>query len=400
MEADTRVAYVVGTYPSTSETFIRTELRLVSARGIRPQVCALERGREANGGDECAAPDIVRPHAACCLGLSFLYGMEGTLRERVRQAAAAWFAEKLGGDPPSHVHAHFLGAPTEVGYALSAMLGVSFSFACHGGDVYTAGNPTAWEHAAVHGAQFVVACSEYMKRQLVSERGYPPAKVVRVYHGVDLAAIPQRDPGAAGRRGLVIGAVGRLVPKKGFDVLLRAAAPLVRERHAEVVIVGDGPERGRLMDLIVELRLGLAARLVGARPWRETLRTMSGFSVLAAPSVEAPDGDRDGLPNVLLEAGAMGVPVVASRIAAIPELVTDGVTGRLVEPGDVTALTDALVEIDEAPDAAAARADALREEVKSKWAAEQSAAWLAGEFATAAAHHVPATRVLPTGVTG
>lgn len=334
---------------------------------------------------EMARDACFRPSRLGCLGLSLLYGISGSARDRARGAAAAHFAERLVNDPPEHVHAHFLGAPTEVGYALAEMLGTSFTFACHAADVFAADRPTALEHAAVHRAYAVVACTEYLRRHLVDKRGYPGGKVRLIRHGVDLSVIDAIARPEDGARPRVIGALGRLVPKKGFPVLLEAAKPLLGELDAELHIVGDGPQRARLEQQAADLGIAERVRFLGARPWHAALELLAGFSVLAIPSVKTEGGDMDGLPNVALEAGALGVPIVASHLGGIPELVSDGKTGWLVSPGKAGPLAKALRAALGQREEAARRAARMEELVRGSWDARGSAAATAALFTEAEA---------------
>jgi glycosyltransferase involved in cell wall biosynthesis len=338
-----RVVYVLGTFPKPSETFILTEMDLLAQREVQPMVAALERGPDVE--DERALrllPEaLFRPPRALCLLQSLLYGIGGDARARLHGAAGAWLAERLSPAGPIHVHAHFLGAPTCVGHAVARMLGVSFTFSCHASDVFTAGEPDPMEHAAVHDAHAIVACTDHLREHLVEKRGYPEEKVITIHHGVDLSRIPPLDPGKA-QGEAIIGAVGRLVPKKGFDVLLRAAAPLVKDGAARIRIIGEGPEGPRLRELAEALEIQGSVEFMGRLPWSDTLDAMADFTVLAMPSVRTEEGDMDGIPNVILEAGALGVPVVASKLSGIPELVEEGKSGILVPSGDEKGLRRAL----------------------------------------------------------
>jgi len=388
MAPESAVAYVVGGFPAPTETFVLTEMSLLGAHGFEPVVCALERGPDI--GDERTAPLLrtarFRPSRYACVALSLLYGVGGSVQRRVRGAAAGYFAERLLRRRPVHVHAHFLGACVEVGHSLASMLGVSFSYSCHASDVLTAGPPTPEEHAAVHDAHRIVACTEYIRNRLLLDRGYPPNKVVRIPHGIDLSLLPEPADPSPGGPG-VIGAVGRLVPKKGFDVLLKAAAPILRKKRAgvELRVIGDGPERDRLETLAASLGVAEHVRFLGTLPWRKTLAEIREFAVLAAPSVQAEDGDTDGLPNVVLEAGALRVPVVASELAGIPELVRSGETGMLVPPGEVEPLQQALRAALGNREAAGRLAGAMREEIARSWSAAESAAGIASLFSQAVA---------------
>lgn len=387
MDPSARIAYVLGSFPSPSETFILTEMSLLRERGIEPLVVALERGPDV-GDDRVAALEAAaryRPARWVCVLQSLFYGIGGDARARLHGAAAARFAEQLASLTPTHVHAHFMGAPTLVGHAMARMMGLSFTFSCHASDVFTAGDPTPEEHAAVYDAHAIIACSEYLRKHLIERRGYPREKVITIHHGIDLSRVPERAAPTDSTEPVLV-AVGRLVPKKGFDVLLRAAAPMLKQDRIALRIVGEGPEGTRLRALAVDLGVLDRVEFLGRLTWEDTLRTIAESSALIAPSVMAEDGDMDGIPNVLLEAGALGVPVIASRLSGIPELVEDGKTGLLTASGDEGALGKALRRVADSADLRAQLGGASRERIRRKWSAADSVGQIAGLFREAAAH--------------
>jgi glycosyltransferase involved in cell wall biosynthesis len=172
--------------------------------------------------------------------------------------------------------------------------------------------------------------------------GVPADRCVLVVNGIDTAAYTRRVPVEEAKRRLgvpasrfVIGAVGRLSAEKGFDLLLRAAAQLLKAgRDLEVRLIGDGDQEQELRRLIAELGWPERMHLLGYRP--DLVPLYEAMDVFVLSSV------REGLPNVLLEALALEVPVVATRIAGVPRLIRDGQTGLLVEPGALSELTAAL----------------------------------------------------------
>jgi glycosyltransferase involved in cell wall biosynthesis len=180
-----------------------------------------------------------------------------------------------------------------------------------------------------HGTLFL-AVSEAVRRAAL-ERGFPPERTVTHYLGVDLARFAsegEREPG------LVLH-VGRLVEKKGTGVLLDAVARLPQAR---LVVIGEGPLRPALQRRAAAH--GDRVRFLGSLPEEEVARWMRRASLLAAPSITARDGDAEGLPTVVVEAAASGLPVVATRHSGIPEAVTDAETGFLVPERDAEALAD------------------------------------------------------------
>jgi glycosyltransferase involved in cell wall biosynthesis len=195
------------------------------------------------------------------------------------------------------------------------------------------------------------------------------------YHGLDARrfAAPRRLPGPDGRdpaRPVRLLGVARLVPKKGIETLLEALALLSAEVHWRYEHIGGGPLRERLAGAAA--RLGLAERIVwrGALPQDQVLDAYRRADLFVLASRIAPDGDRDGLPNVLLEASAAGLAVVASRVAAVTELIDDGANGYLVPPEDPSALARALAALVEDPVARLRLGRAGRRRVLERFAPE------------------------------
>jgi glycosyltransferase involved in cell wall biosynthesis len=190
-----------------------------------------------------------------------------------------------------------------------------------------------------YGALFI-AVSEFTRGKML-ERGWPEEKIVVHYIGVDTAFF---RPDPAVTRDPVVLFVGRLIEKKGATHLITAMRDVqARVPEAELVLIGHGSRRAQLERQASES--GVRARFLGELPPEEVRGWMKRAQVLCAPSVTASNGDSEGLPTVIVEAQAMGLPVVASISAGIPEIVADGVTGFLGREGDVTALTAQLLTV-------------------------------------------------------
>jgi glycosyltransferase involved in cell wall biosynthesis len=253
----------------------------------------------------------------------------------------------------AHLHAHFAHRTTTVTWLAAMLLGLPFSFTGHAKDIYRGAlNPAGLLARKTAAASFVVTCTAANRDHLRAVD--PRARVELVHHGLnsDFAALltapaPARVPPA---RFTVIG-VGRLVPKKGFDVLVEAVGDLrARGLDARLVIAGeDGEETPRIRDLV--RRLGLDAHVEWAGPvtQEQLLAQYRAASVMALACRVVADGDRDGIPNVLVEAMAAGLPVVSTTVSGIPELIVDGHTGLLVPPDDPPALADALLRLAKDP---------------------------------------------------
>ncbi len=250
--------------------------------------------------------------------------------------ATRWRRRGIG-----HIHAHWAHTATAVAMHAAALLGVGFSFTGHANDLFV---HRVGLLAKVRRARFVVCISEF-HRQFYLEMGADPARLPVVYCGIDTARFgPESGAPAAGP---VIVAVGRLVEKKGFHHLIEACA-LLRDRGVDFrcVIAGSGPDLDRLRAQVERAGLADRVELPGQTVLQEGLPGLLRSARLTAlPCVRDRDGDMDGLPQVLIEAMACGVPAVSTVLVGIPDLVRDGDNGLLVAPGDVPALADALQDL-------------------------------------------------------
>ncbi len=245
-----------------------------------------------------------------------------------------------------------MSAPSTFGWLAADVVGVPFSFAVHARDVFVEAEFFA---AKARAADRIIACnSAAAKRaaELVDEADR--AKIALVPHGLPLNQYPFRSDKPRGEP-LVLG-VGRLVEKKGFTHLVEAVAALRRRgRGVRCWLIGDGPERKALERQIAQLAAADAIELKGWLPHGEVIAACAGASALVAPSVVARDGDMDGLPNVVLEAAALGVPLVTTDVGGLPDLVREGETGLVARPGDAAHLAAKLEALLADPDAALGR---------------------------------------------
>ncbi len=359
-----RLVYVLGSFPSLSETFILREILELEERGLRLSLLSLEPGDEVvhERAAELAERVVQRPRPLSLrsiLGLVVAaiihpFGFVGALLymlgcifrtpratgELLRSfVAAAFFTCALRGTRPRHIHAHFATMPATVGLLLAQMLETTFSFAAHANDIFT-GDAILIDRK-IREAEFVPVCTQAGIEHLrllhpVSSTG----RLHLVYHGVDVAELTPAPHDLVGDPSLIL-SVGRLVEKKGFPVLLRAAA-LLRKQGVDfrLRIVGSGPDEADLKRLAVGLALEDYVQFVGPLPHEELIPLFREADLFVLASVVASDGDRDGLPNVLLEALALGVPAIGTRVSAIPELIEHEETGLLAKPGDPSDLAE------------------------------------------------------------
>ena len=288
-----------------------------------------------------------------------------TMRDRValftQAAGAVALAWRVRGFRPQLIHAHLAHVPCTIAMYTAEALRVPFAFTGHAAGLFRDGRLLDLKAAR---AAFVGCISAWHRDWMVRAFGVDTAKLPIIRCGVDVDEAKTRasgepasaggacpgsappaeavSPGHAQARPFRIVTVGRLVPKKGLDLLIAAFARCLEHGSlpaaSELVIVGDGPERDRLAALAAEL--GIAERLAwrGGLPHAEALGAIRSGDVFALLARPAADGDRDGVPVVLMEAMAAGVPVIAGGLPAIRELVRDGETGFIVDTGSASTL--------------------------------------------------------------
>jgi glycosyltransferase involved in cell wall biosynthesis len=223
------------------------------------------------------------------------------------------------------------------------LLDRSFSFTGHAADLFRNRQALATKIAR---ADFIVCISEF-HRQFFIGNGADPAKLIVVYCGIDTDHFTPRLRAREAGRPFHILSSGRLVEKKGFADLIRACA-LLRDSGLDFrcTIGGSGEDEAALRAQIAEAGLGARVTLTGKALKQEDIPDfMAEGDVYALPCVWASDNDVDGLPQMLMEAMGCGLPAISTRLVGIPDLIRDGETGLLVEPGDVEALADALARI-------------------------------------------------------
>ena len=395
---DRSLAYVVNGYPRRSELFIASEMRRLEHHGIRLRPFVIKPGDPGEPHPvvrQITAPVTYLPRWAPLPGTTtpewlvrnappFLPALARTTRLRPRGVARAIEftreqaarARRLSGDGSrlpqikellvavaladqvlsspdvAHLHAAFAHRPATVAWMASMITGLPFSLTGHAKDIYVPDlNPAGLLGRKLAAATFAVTCTEANRRHLLAMA--PGAQVHTVYHGlnadfarlVEGAAAPA-VPGRDGGRLRVLSA-GRHVPKKGFDLLIEACALLRDDGHdVELRIVGGRGEATEALRRLIEAR-GLQDRacLAGPCSQEELLAELRGAEVFCLPCRVLGNGDRDGIPNVLVEAMAAGVPVVTTPVSGIPELVDDGVNGRLVPPDNALAVAGAVASL-------------------------------------------------------
>jgi glycosyltransferase involved in cell wall biosynthesis len=244
------------------------------------------------------------------------------------------------GDPVTHIHSHFAHDPTLLGLLAHRLTGLPFSFTAHARDLYQISAPALV--GRTREASAIVTCCQANVDYIDRVTGGVGSPVHLIYHGADLGLF-QPAPRLEAHAIPLIVSVGRLVEKKGFDDLLRACALLAARGHKfRCEIYGDGPCLGELRALCDRLELTETVDFCGPRTERELARVYQRADVFALASRITVDGDRDGLPNVLVEAMACGLPVVSTSVGGIAELVHHNTNGLLTAASDHEAIAGCL----------------------------------------------------------
>ncbi len=370
------IAIVLKGYPRLSETFIAQEILGLQKRGIKLRIYSLRRPTDPAAHpihDEITAPVTYLPEYLWQEPSRVVRGWLAARRHPGYRAARRQWLADLRRDPtpnrgrrfgqacvlaaelPAGVvrfHAHFLHTPGSVARYAAKMTGLPWSCSAHAKDIWTL---PAWEkREKLRDLDWLVTCTEVGRGHLASLAADDPdqsGKVGLLYHGLDPARFPPPPCGRPPRNGsdpenpLVLLSVGRAVEKKGYSDLLRALAGLPRDLHWRFVHIGGGVLAAALQ--AEGQRLGLADRIDwrGPQPQDAVLAAYRKADVFVLASRVAADGDRDGLPNVLLEAQSQELACLATGISAIPELIRDGESGLLVPPRDPAAMTEALAAL-------------------------------------------------------
>jgi glycosyltransferase involved in cell wall biosynthesis len=294
---------------------------------------------------------------------------------------AGYLAEILSREPVAHLHAHFAHDPTLVAMFTHHLTGIPYSFTAHAKDIYVKTPPEVLR-AEARLARAVVTCTEYNRKYLVDQVGLAPnGKLHCIYHGLDLSQFKFKSPRNSHKGAPIILSVARLLEKKGLNDLVCAADILRRRGYSfQVEIIGDGPLRQALETRVKQLGLNDRVRLLGALPHKEVCTAYQRASIFALPCIVAADGDRDGVPNVLPEAMASGVPVVATPISGIPELIETELQGLLVPPNSPEMLADALDRLLTQPELCGRLALAARAKVEARFSSDGNSARLLALF--------------------
>jgi glycosyltransferase involved in cell wall biosynthesis len=415
------IAYILKGFPRLSETFISSEIYRMEQHGLKLRLFVIKPGGEdaSHSGvvSHIAAMPVYLPATTSLKETPLLRWLALHLRDfmpglrrafftsplRIMRAGMAALAQAVRArrsfwSPPRkiylkeflqaaviadhlrhvpdvrHLHAHFCHGATTVAWLTSMMTGIPFSFTAHAKDLYSPSlNPAGLLRRKMDAARFVVTCTDANREYLLQQESSTPVHCV--YHGLnaDFSRLLQQRGAARNTNGHVRAlAVGRMVRKKGFDVFVEACAILKRNAVPfEAWIVGEGGDHEKeIRTRIAQHGLSEHVHLPGPMPQPELFEQYLQSTVFCLPCRVLEDGDRDGIPNVLLEAMACGVPVISTGISGIPEAIKDGVNGLLVPSDDPASLAEALMRVRQNSELASQLSSAARATVTERFNAD------------------------------
>jgi glycosyltransferase involved in cell wall biosynthesis len=390
--SDRPLLYVLKRFPRVSETFVINELLALERRGERILVDALlkpEDGPRHRELERLRAEvrylpryprlrdrEVASAHLSLALRSPIRWLRHAIRARRAdtwrRFVQAGLVARRARRERVRHIHAHFVTAAAEVARDAAALARIQFTVTAHAKDIYQHENAPLLA-SRLDGAAAVITISEFNARHL--REALPGVPIRHVPNAMPL------QPATNGRADDLVLCVARLIPKKGVDLLIEAFALLSRElENVRVEIVGDGPLAGELRRLASRRGVQDRVEFRGPLPSDGVDAALLRASLLALPCRVATDGDRDGIPTVLLEAMARGVPVVSTRVSGIPEVVRDNETGLLVAPEDPEALAKAIARLLRDRSLAASQAAAARSLIQERFDPRRTAALLQAAF--------------------
>lgn len=405
-----KVAYIVSRFPKITETFVLNEMVAVEKQGVQISLYPLQRERTEKMHP--SAPAWVQRArftpwfngAILRSNLHYLFGKPGVYLKALRDAlwgarksrrflagALAFFpktahiARMMEQEGITHVHAHFASHPTMAALIIHRLTGLPYSFTAHGSDIHRDKVMLAEKTAE---AAFVVPISYFNRDVILQASAGQHAEKMRVIRcGVDLSRFTPNGWRTAIQPMRIL-CVGTLHEVKGQQVLIEACS-LLKQRAARSIrpvpftchFVGDGPDMAMLTQKVAEAGLNEQVFFHGRLDQSEVVEQLHRADVLVTPSVPSADGRREGLPVVIVEAMACGLPVISSRLSGIPEIVLDGVNGFLTEPGDAAAIARAVETLANDPDLRRRFGEAGRCKVEAEFDEDMSAKQLKDLFA-------------------
>jgi glycosyltransferase involved in cell wall biosynthesis len=287
-----------------------------------------------------------------------------------RMFEAIWLAPKLRERGIRHVHAHFGGVAARTAWWLRKLFGFSYSFTGHANDIFCDTDFPITNEDLVRKARFVVTETDFARRWMEEKYPHARGRIFRVFNGLAMDDLPSRDASPGTPR---IVSVGRYVEKKGFPDLIEACR-LLRDAGClfRCDLIGGGPLEASLRQQIGAAQLTDSVDLLGSCSQVEVRKALASAHIFALACVPDRDGGSDNLPTVIMEAMAIGLPVVSTRVAGVPEMIRHGEDGLLTEPHDPAALAVSLRTLLQDPDLATSVGQRAAASARGKFSIEQA----------------------------
>ncbi len=370
-QSDTqRLGIVISMFPELHETFILRELVALEKRGLQFDIYSLQHPRDPITIDDAIRLSQERTYYSNLITLATITAfLKNAIRHPVTMLSSISNVCWQGRDRPLdivknlailplslhiadigkqrgvvHWHGHWANIPTTACWYISRFSKQSWSAAIHGEDIFSANQFLTYKLDA---AAFSVVCSGYFCNHLKTQLGLQQPEHVHLnYHGLDPRVVERKpyDRSNSDGSSVTLVSIGRMVPTKGHDVLINALASLkgTLDKTIRLKFIGSGPIEQELKDLAEKQGVASEVEFCGAMAFEDVLQTLESADLFCLAPRLIPGHPPDGIPNVIAEAMALGVPVLTTRVSAIPELVEDGVSGKLVEVDDVPAFAQAL----------------------------------------------------------
>lgn len=399
-----KIGYIIKMYPRISETFILNEMLELERRGVEISIFSLKKPDEGIFHPQVADLkarayylegfdtkkwgtwlgqlwDYLAPHSHRLWPL-----IEQALREQDNYKLellmlAAWIGARATELGLNHLHAHFASLPSSMAYYAHLITGIPFSFTAHAKDIFVYDMNEHLLSKKLAAAKFVVTVTNYNYRYLTEQAPEIDPSVIKVIHnGIDIDSFSPVAP-ADREKNLILG-VGRLVTKKGFATLLDACKILKDKKVPfRCQIVGDGSEADNLR--LKKNELGLSDQEIeftGALTLDQVLKLMARATIFCLPCTVDDDGNQDALPTVIIEAMALGLPVISTSISGIPEMVDSEVSGILVEPDRPLELSVQIERLLASPELRTGFARAGRQTAENKFSLKKNAGTLLNHY--------------------
>jgi colanic acid/amylovoran biosynthesis glycosyltransferase len=351
------VAYLFERFPKFSQTFCYREIAEFFRQGVRPAIFSLrapDRGPELNWDPAIVSEVHQLPEGEAFARLadeasaSLPQSARRTLHEwrgkddSLRLHQATYIGARLQKLGVRHLHAHFAGMAARTAFWIKKFFGIEYSLTVHANDIFVPNKFEIGLSQIFSAASAIVAVSDFAADRLRDRFPDTASRVHRVYNGIDCDSFQSAEPSPPP----LILSIGRLISKKGFDVLIDACPSLRNSGHEfQCEIIGEGPLSAELQVRIDRHDLGKQVLLAGPKPQVEIAARLSRATLLALPCRVDADGAMDNLPTVVMEAMASALPVVSTDVGGIPEMVRDGETGLLVGQNDPVATAEAIARL-------------------------------------------------------